>query len=166
MPYRWKEDPNLKVQELVWREDMATFVNEILRRSIVRDLKYLASRPAAYVIACESYDSITAHEQIAAVLWLGSNSGALAQGSHIDTDDLVDAGERGPSPYAVYETKGRYVPFLNLVALLERTHLYSLQEACPAQLGAPIAIIKGKRPTVKFQMQLWKLLGFLAQPTE
>lgn len=161
MPYRWKEDPSLKIPDIIWREDMATFVLDMLRKSAVRGLKYLASRPAAYVAACKSYDDISSHGQVAAILWLGSNNVASAQ--EASSSEADEDRECGPPPYAMHYYKGHYIPYFNLVTLLERTHLRSLREVSSTQLAGRLVVVKAKRPTVKFQLELWKLLGFLSR---
>ncbi len=163
IPFRWKEDSSLKVSDMVWREDMASFVLEMLRKSITQDLKYLASRPAAYIVACEIHERISAHDQIAAVLWLGPNGDTSTQGPPLD--GAANPEEPDPPPYAMDHYKDRLVPCFNLVALLEHTHLRTLRETAPIQYGDKLAVIKAKRPTVKVQLELWKLLGFLAHRT-
>lgn len=163
LPFRWKEDPSLKVSEMVWREDMADFVLGMLRRSTTRDLKYLASQLAAYIAGCKNSTSIPTHNQVGAALWLGSKRDVSAQDSPFC--GAVDADERGPPLYAMYEYKNQWIPYFNLVELLGRTHLEALREVCPAQFGGQLAVIKAKRPTVKLQLELWKITGFLKRPT-
>ena len=160
MPHRWKEDPGLKVQEIVWREDMADFVFEMLRKSIARDFEYLASRPAAYIVDCKSYDDISSHRQVAAILWLGSSSDQSALGT--STKDASKEAEPLPA-YAMHYYKGRHIPLFDLATLLGRAHLLRLREVCPAHVVGQLAIVKAKRPTIKFQLELWRLVGFLAQ---
>ena len=164
MPHRWKEDTSLKIPELVWREDMADFVLEMLRKSVARDLEYLASRPAAYIVACKSYDDISSHGQVAAILWLGSDSDESALETSVK--DASEEGERGPPPYAMHCYKSRYIPYFNLLTLLGRVHLLRLRELCPAHIVGQLVVVKAKRPTVKFQLELWKLVGFLARSSE
>lgn len=158
MPYRWKEDPALKISEIVWREDMATFVLSMLRDSVTQGLAYLASRPAAYIAACKDCDKISVHVQISAVLWLGPDSETSAQ-------DLSSASreDQGPPPYAMHYYKSCYMPYYNLLTLLGPTHVRALRESNPNQFSSQFAIIKAKRTTVKVQLELWKLLGYVVQ---
>ena len=157
LPYRWKEDPSLKIPDIIWRQDMAAFVLGMLQKRVVRDLEYLASRPAAYVVACKSHYEISAHAQIGAILWLGP--------SHDQLDGAINVEEQGPPQYAMHRYRGHYIPYFNLVTLLGRTNLLTLRKTGLAQIGDQIAVLKAKRPTVKTQLELWKLLGFLAQAT-
>jgi len=160
LPYRWKEDPSLRVSDIVWREDMDIFVLELLRKSVVQVLKFLASSPAAYIVACRSYDNISDHAQISAVLWLGPKSEALTP--EVFPGSTANVENQGPPPYAMHHYKGHYVPYYNVVTLLGPTHLRALREHKPAHFGAQMAVIKAKRTTVKLQLELWKLLGYLS----
>lgn len=164
MPYRWRQDPSVRLSEIVWREDMDIFVLEILRRNVSETLSYLASRPAAYIASCKSYDNINKHGQVAAVLWLRKD----AEISIHDKSSTSDATpfnirETGPPPYAMHYHRTRYVPYYNLAALLGPSQLNALQESQPDHYGDQFAVIKLKRTTVKVQLELWKLLGYTAQ---
>lgn len=164
IPYRWKQDPSVRIPELVWREDMDIFVLEILRRNVATTLSYLASRPAAYIAPCKSYDSINKHGQVAAVLWLRKDTDNSIHGQSSTGDaTALDVRETGPPPYAMHYRKTRYIPYYNLAALLGPNHLRALQESRPDQYGDQFAVIKLKRTTVKVQLELWKLLGYVAQ---
>lgn len=160
LPYRWKEDSSLKASEIVWREDMDIFVLELLRRSVTRELKYLASRPAAYIAACKGYDNIADHAQVNAVLWLGQDHEASPQEATSDSPATPE--HRGPPPYAMHRYKDHYVPCYNLPTLLGHTNLQTLRASSAAQFGGRMAVIKAKRRTVKLQIELWKLLGYLS----
>ena len=164
MPYRWRQDPSVKLAEIVWREDMDIFVLDILRRTISKTLSYLASRPAAYIASCKSYDSINNHDQVAAVLWLRTDADASIRDNSTPGDAAsFDVREAGPPPYAMHHYKTRYIPCYNLATLLGPSHLSALQDSRPDHYGDQCAIIKLKRTTVNVQLDLWKLLGYLAQ---
>lgn len=164
MPYRWRQDPSVKLSEIVWREDMDIFVLGILRRNVLKTLSYLASRPAAYIAPCKGYDSINKHTQVAAVLWLRQDAGVSIHDKSSKSDaTLSDFEETGPPPYAMHFHKTRYVPYYNLAALLGPSQLSALHESRPDQYGDQFVIIKLKRNTVKVQLELWKLLGYIAQ---
>jgi hypothetical protein len=160
LPYRWKEDSSLKTSEIVWREDMDTFVLDLLRKSVARELKYLASRPAAYIAACEGYDNIADHAQVNAVLWLGQSSESSSQEATLGSTATSE--DRGPPPYAMHRYKDHYVPCHNLPTLLGHTNLQTVRASSPAQFGGRMAVIKAKRRTVKLQIELWKLLGYMS----
>ena len=164
MPYRWKQDPSIKLLDMVWRKDMDVFVLGILRRNISRMLLYLASKPAAYIVPCKSYDSINNHGQVAVVLWLSKNSDNPIRDEAVSDDGIsFDDRERGPPPYAMHYYKTHYIPFYNLAALLGRIQLSALQNSRPDHYCNQFAVIKLKRNTVKVQLGLWKLMGYVGQ---
>ena len=167
VPYRWRQDPSIKLPEIVWREDMDIFVLEILRRNLSKTLSYLASRSAAYVAPCKNYDSINKHGQVAAVLWLRKDAETSIR-NEPSTGDATSFGVReiAPPPYAMHHHKTRYIPYYNLAALLGPSQLRGLRESRPDHFGDPLAVIKLKRTTVKVQLELWKLLGYVAQDGE
>ena len=163
MPYRWKQDPNFKVTDIVWREDMDTFVLEILRENVARRLAYLASSTAAYISRCKDHEHISKHHQVGAVLWLGPNSEDTVEKGASDKDGAAtgDLGELGPPPYAMHHYKNHYIPVYNLLTLLGPTKLRDLRKSKDSHFGEQYAVIKMKRLTVEVQLELWKLLGYL-----
>ena len=164
MPYRWKQDSSIKLIEVVWREDMDTFVLDILRRNISKSLSHLASRPAGYIIPCKTYDSINEHDQVAAVLWL-RNDVDISTNDEVSTVSALPyhVNGTGPPPYAMHYHKTRYVPCYNLAALLSPIGIRALQESGLNQYRDQFAVVKRKRNTVKVQLELWKLLGYVIQ---
>ena len=164
MPYRWKQDPSVQLPEIVWREDMDIFVLEILRKNVLKTLSYLASRTAAYIAPCKNYDSINKHGQVAALLWLRKDTDpSIHNQSPTGDATSFELRESGPSPYAMHHYKTRYIPYYNLPALLGPIQLSILKESRPDHYGDQLAVIKLKRTTVKVQLELWKLLGYVAQ---
>ena len=168
MPYRWKEDSSLKVPEIVWREDMDSFVLGMLRNCVFQELKYLASRPAAYIAATKGFDSIGRHGQVAAALWLGDNLDIRPRSERqgVMTGDEASSAKvqqgLGPPLYAMTRFRSHYRPIYNLLTLLGPVHLRALRESSLAQLGGNLAVIKLKKVTLKVQLYLWKLSGYLA----
>lgn len=164
MPYRWKQDPNCKVADIVWREDMDKFVLEILRENVARRLVYLASSTAAYISSCRDHEHISKHHQVCAVLWLGPNSEDTVGMGFLEKDGAAtgDFGESGPPPYAMHHYKNHYIPVYNLLTLLGPTKLRYLRENKSSHFGKQYAVIKMRRLTLEVQLELWKLLGYLA----
>ena len=164
MPYRWRQDPSVKLPEIIWREDMDIFVLDILRRNLSKTLLYLASRSAAYIAPCQNNGSINKHGQVAAVLWLKNDTEISNKDEALTSDATAfDDGESGPPPYAMHHYKTHYIPYYNLAALLGPTYLSALKESQPDHYGEQLAVLKLKRTTVKVQLELWKLLGYIAQ---
>ena len=164
MPYRWRQDPSVKLPDIIWREDMDVLVLEILRRNLSKRLSYLASRPAAYIAPCKSYDGINNHGQVAAVLWLNKDADTLITNEPpIGVAITFDGRETGPPTYTMHYYKTHYIPCYNLATLLGPIRLSALQESRPNHYGDRFAVIKLKRNTVKVQLELWKLLGYIVQ---
>ena len=162
MPYRWRQDSSVKIPDIIWREDMNVFVLEILRRNLLQTLLYLASRPAAYIVPCSHYDSINNHDQVATVLWLRKDADAPThQGWSTGEANSFDIKGTAPPPYAMHYHKGRYIPCYNIAALLGPVHLNALQASRPGEYGEQFAVLKLKRNTVKVQLEMWKVLGYI-----
>ncbi|KAI4260081.1 MAG: hypothetical protein LQ352_000460 [Teloschistes flavicans] len=156
MPLRWKQDGRFKAQEIVWREDMDTFVLDLMRRKTIKLLKYLSAQPAAYVVACEGFQDIENKHQPGAVVWLGE-----PRSYSNPTTEAED-----PPPYAMVEYRSSgHMPIYNLPALLGPNYLILLRNA-----GKPfdktLAVIKKKRNTTEVQLHLWKLMGYFASDCE
>ena len=164
MPYRWKQDSSFKIADIVWREDMDTFVLKILRENVVRRLAYLASSTAAYISNCRDHEHISKHHQVGAVLWLGPNSEETVETDFSNKDGAATGnfGELGPPSYAMHHYRNHYIPVYNLLTLLGPTKLRNLRKTSSSHFGDQYAVIKMKRLTVEVQLELWKLLGYLA----
>ncbi|MCJ1254727.1 hypothetical protein MMC24_002543 [Lignoscripta atroalba] len=72
IPTRWREIPSLNIKDIVWREDMDTFVLKLLRMKVSGLLGYLGNLPAAYISSQKNYENIGKRMQVGAVLWLGA----------------------------------------------------------------------------------------------
>lgn len=153
LPQRWKLDARFKADQIVWRKDMDVFVLDLLRRKAAKLLKYLSSQPAAYIAPSSDYESIQNRHQPGAVLWLGQPR----------CDDATMSSREDPPPYAMVEYRSSgYIPIYNLPALLGPEHLDELRKTRNVFKG-PLAVIKQKRNTTDCQMQLWKLMGYMAR---
>ena len=71
IPARWK-DNNIKANEVVWREDMDSFVLNLLRQKVIKGLLQLCSRHGGFLVEKPIF---TTHRilgnQVGAVIWLG-----------------------------------------------------------------------------------------------
>ena len=164
IPYRWKRSAVLNTDDIVWREDMDTYVLGLMRKDLLRDLQYLSSRPSRY-IASSTYQQVESHPHLGAALWLGAGdaeSSISVEGTGSDGEADVSIESAGPPAYAMLDYRGRYIPVFNLQTLLGNKFLEQLRESSPVFQGE-IAIIREKRNTVKVQMALWKLMGYLAE---
>ena len=70
--------------------------------------------------------------------------------------------KENPPPYAMVEYRSSgHLPIYNLPALLGPEQLYELQNISKSFEGT-LAVIKRKQNTTDCQMQLWKLMGYMA----
>lgn len=167
-PYRWKTGSGLETRDIVWREDMDDFVLELMRKDLVRQLKYLGSRPSGYMVRCTSYEQVKRHSQLAAALWLGKIGGHMGSEGSTASEGRVEGREggglgdgEGPPAYAMLDYKGRYIPLYNVPRLLGEKYVEHLRES-NAVFQGDIVVVKQKRNTLKAQLALWKLMGYLA----
>lgn len=165
-PLRWKVGANLETREVAWRQDMDTYVLELLRKELLTNLKYIGSRPSGYMVSCGSYEQIGKHAQVGAALWLdGTSEGQASRvlegtGKGGDTG-AASEGSVGPPAYAMLDYRGRYIPFYNLRTLLGVEFLEQLKGSNGIFQGK-FVVVKQKRNTVKIHLALWKLMGYLA----
>ncbi len=142
---------------------MDNFVLEALRKKVVKLLRYLSARPAAYIAPCKGYDAVKSSHQVAAVLYLGTPSPPSQINPNVSSPPPPPP-TADPPPYAMLPYKAHHIPIYNLPTLLRATHLQQLRESSPALFGGDMAVLKGKRGTVKVQGELWRLMGFLGFP--
>lgn len=155
VPHRWKMDARFKADDIIWRKDMDTFVLDLMRKKVVKLLKYLSSKPAAYVAKCEDYENIQSKHQPGAVLWLGeSNGNAVSKINH------------EPSPYAMVKYRSAcQIPVYNIPALLGPDCLGQLRDSSEPFKNT-LVVIKQKRNTLETLMHLWKMMGYMASNTD
>lgn len=169
IPFVWKEDPSLDLDDLVWREDMAEYVLALLRNNVVHRLTSLGARPVGYISPCLGWDHIDKHHQVAAVLWLGGplpmNKHIRAGGGSTDEEEDKEKRDMGPPAYAMVYYRNRYIPAYNLPDLLGRRLLSRLETGCEHFKGS-MAVLKQKHLTTEAQLGLWRLMGYLAPYTE
>ena len=163
LPKRWKTDSAISIESVVWRKDMDTFVLEVLRKRVVKLLKYLSSRPAAYIAACKGYEAVKESHQVAAVLYLGPLASSSTTNPDVSSAPNSASPLPEPPPYATLPYKTHQIPIYNLSALLGQTHLQQLRESSKVFAGG-MAVLKGKRVTVAAQGELWRLLGYVGSP--
>lgn len=152
IPHRWKQDTRFKTDDIVWREDMDSFVLDLMRKKALRLLEYLSSKPAAYIAICQDYADVQGKHQPGAVLWLGAPG----------CDANSKPGEAPPPPFAMVKYRSAsHIPVFNLAALLGSEYLAKLRDSSRLFTGT-MAVIKQKRNALTTLMHLWKLMGYAA----
>lgn len=148
------------LKHAVFREDMAAFVLELMRRRIVEDLvRYSeygrdASRKS-YIVRCDSAQDILDEKhrgQRGSVLWLGPTE---------------DAAQSGPGSFATMDIPGarfgRKIPVHNLNRLLGPENIATMKEQAELFRDGTLFMLIRKR-MMDLQLKLWKLEGYLAHP--
>ncbi|KAL9128108.1 MAG: hypothetical protein Q9217_003161 [Psora testacea] len=160
MPYRWKEESVIKLNEIVWREDMAEFTLELMRKRAVQGLERCVGLRSGYVVECESWETVRWKQQGACVLWMGR--GSEHERKMGDEEGMGGKEASSLPPYAVVMYHGKNIAVYNLPTLLGREHLGGLRGKFPKVLGEELAVVRRKNLTVQLQMDLWKLMSYLA----
>jgi hypothetical protein len=152
-------------KNIKWRDDMHTFVLELMRRRVVENLEYLCTRRRGYVVKTESWDEARKKKQIGAFLWIGKGDIDQADGGSEDaaavTSTMLEPGE-----FATLDIKTgnkTKLPVHNLQVLLGQEHVKALREKYSNVFNAEIVVVKDKKATADIILRLWKLQGFLAK---
>lgn len=137
------------VPKLVWRPDMDEFILDEMRRRVVDDLLYLARLDRSHLMPCAGWEDINKDvPQRGCVLWRAA------------------AGGEPPGPMAVLDIEGasyeRALPVHNLDALLGPDHLARLIGGSDMFKDNALVLVR-KRMSLRVQMRLWKLQGYLAE---
>ena len=75
--------------------------------------------------------------------------------------DVAASDDTEPPPYAMFKYRSHFIPIYNLPTLLGPEHLARLRATRPCSKGT-MAVIKKKEYTIRAQMELWKLIGYMA----
>lgn len=156
LPTRWRLDSQLRVSNIVWRKDMGPFVLNLMRRKVCKLLSDLSTKNACCISKCDGYTSIAETYEPGAVLWLGEQQmkSSLSEGN---TESQLS---EGPPPYAMINYKSQNIPIYNLPALLGPSFLQHLRRSQPLFVEG-LAVLKQERLSIKVQMELWKLMGYV-----
>jgi len=146
----------------VWREDMGSFLLEIMRRRVVDGLLYYAElvekAERRYLIKCDTWDEVKRYNHRGCLLSLGD----------LDTDPTaVESPERSTtaalSPLSTLSIDSiRYNGKLavhNMRSLLTEEHLHRLRMESPVFRDGSLFLL-GRRRTTDLQHLLWKLQGY------
>lgn len=180
------------ITRLKWRDDMDSFVLDLMRKRTVEKLVALAGKKAGYLSYATDWEHVAKKKQMAAVLWLGkytkkartkfpdwwvdkgkdNSSVENSEGTQEAQDDvpaqsLVD--ENGPGFFATLSNppfRNKQLPVHNLIELLGQEGVDSLRAQTPGITNYEFVGVKDKKDTLKIQLMLWKLQGFLAKAND
>jgi len=146
----------------IWREDMATWIPELMRRRIVEDLIRLSNlyevEDEVYLTRCSVMDDMKALHHRGCGLFVGP--GGLAAG------DAEPARIPPPSRMSVLRVEGsrldRTLIIYNLDSLLGPAHVAELRRSSLLFAGGSFFLL-GQKRSIELQGRLWKLAGYLAR---
>ncbi|KAI9724885.1 MAG: hypothetical protein M1812_000161 [Candelaria pacifica] len=166
IPKRLLERNVVKPREIIWREDMESFVLRLLRDRVVQRLKNLLHGGSGYLAkSTGGLDGINEVE-VGCVLWLGPTTVPIRDGIGVPFDTGMpplpkSARIDDSMDLATMNYSGMQVPVHNLAKLLGKKHLELLRKP-GSYFDSEITIIKHKLNTLPARRQLWRLEGYLA----
>lgn len=173
IPLNWKGD---KVSELIWRRDMYIFVRDLLRNHAFEALKFSTTQYKSHVL--ENHPDVPL-QLVSAALWLGKPDHPIPEdaSSHTCSVALDDVRKgisssaeneksAGPPPYAMMSRPtGFNMPIYNLPVLLGAGRMQELRTVARVFSGETV-FLRQREKTVKVQMALWKLMGYMSSVRE
>ena len=110
----------------------------------------------------EAEAASAARAAAAAAVAVAAEAVAAAEVPTVETAAKASASEEQEPPfYAMVRYKSHFIPIYNLPQLLGSEHVAHLRTISP-KLKGTMAVLKKKTRTVPAQMELWKLMGYMA----
>ncbi|KAL2263290.1 hypothetical protein VTK26DRAFT_7480 [Humicola hyalothermophila] len=142
-----------------WRDDMDAVLLELMRRRVVEGLLHFAGmverEGRKYVVRCREWDEVKGLKHRGCLLVLGGGMRDGGGGGVPRLSTMEIEGVRFGGRLAVHD----------LETLLGEEHTARLRKES-ALLGEGELFLLGRRATIKLQMLLWKLQGYMAYPGE
>lgn len=149
--------------KVVWREDMDTYILDLMRQAIVDDLLYLSGLCSEagryYIVKCYGWADVQ-YKHKGAVLWFGEpdEGGAVPN----QTGD-------GPGPFATFDIRKEdiqgeamttSVAVHNMSMLLGPERAGRVKGQAAALKDGSLFMLAGRR-TTNLQLKLWRLQGYI-----
>lgn len=179
LPLRWRIDGKTAVSKFIWRQDMYIFIQKLLRKQAFEELKSSATGFTSLVVEDSPNMPL---DSISAALWLGKSKPLVPEEATPDNRKVVlDEDENGmpleqrhisssvenkqsvePPFYAMMShPAGGYIPLYNLPVLMGAQHLQELRTVARVFGGETVYLLQREK-TVKVQLALWKLMGYMS----
>ncbi|KAI1390535.1 uncharacterized protein F4822DRAFT_153712 [Hypoxylon trugodes] len=145
--------------KVVWREDMDSYILQIMRQDIVNDILYLSRLCTEggryYIVKCYGWDDVKFKHK-GAVLWFGpeGNEDSSNVPGQFATCETQKTGIQGETVYMSLAVH-------NMPMLLGEDEASRIQKEAGALKDGTLFMLAGRR-TTKLQMKLWKLQGYMA----
>jgi hypothetical protein len=150
------------LNQAAWRDDMDSFLLDVMRRRVVESLLHfagLSEQPDRnkYLVKCERWDDAKDHKHRGCLLFLPKDEALSGSETELVPPRL--------STMTIEGVKyGRKLAVHNLLVLLGEDHMGQLRRGS-ALLRDGSLFLLGRQATVKLQMLLWKLQGYMAWET-
>lgn len=179
LPVRWRSGNEMKIVKSIWRKDMHKFVQILLCKHAFATLKSSATNYKSLVV--KDHPDVPL-ELMSAALWLGKSVTPVLEdatphnckvaldenknGRRLENGHLSSLANNkksaGPPPYAMMsQPAGCYMPVYNLPVLMGAERVQELRTVAPVFDGEMI-YLRQQEKTVKAQMALWKLMGYMS----
>ncbi|MCJ1463777.1 hypothetical protein MMC07_002386 [Pseudocyphellaria aurata] len=176
---RWKSGNEPALRQTIWRRDMHIFILDLLRKDALEKLRTPATQYKSHLL--EDISDVPLGF-VSAALWLGKSEGHVpeattlhnremvldngkAAGNRLEHGDLSTSREEsnstGPPHYAMMSRPtGCYIPVYNLRVLMGAERLQELRSMARI-FGCETVYLRQRRKTLRLQMALWKLMGYM-----
>lgn len=183
LPVRWRSGNEMKIVKSIWRKDMHKFVQILLCKLTFATLKSSATNYKFHVVKDNPDVPL---ELMSAALWLGKSETPVLEdatphnpkvaldedknGRRLENGHLFSSANNkkvaGPPHYAMMShPTGCYMPVYNLPVLMGAKRVQELRAVAPVFDGEMIYLRQHEK-TVKVQMALWKLMGYMSSVGE
>ncbi|OTB02602.1 hypothetical protein M426DRAFT_322523 [Hypoxylon sp. CI-4A] len=149
--------------KVIWRQDMDTYILDMMRQDIVNDILYLSKLCVEdsryYIVKCYGWDDVQ-YKHRGAVLWFGEP----------DEDAGSDRDRNQPGPFSTFDIQTKDIhgdPLVtsitvhNIPMLLGAEQAKQVKKEAATLNDGSIFMLAGRR-TTKLQLKLWRLQGYLA----
>ncbi|KAK3308275.1 uncharacterized protein B0T15DRAFT_524031 [Chaetomium strumarium] len=142
-----------------WHSEMDVVVLELIRRRVFDALLYFAKKSGEedrkYIVKCERWNDTKALKHRGCLLFLGQPEGATPESTPQYVPPRLSVMDVGPVKY------GSKLAVHNLRVLLGEERIARLRQESELLSGGSLFLL-GRQATVKLQMLLWKLQGYMS----
>ncbi|CZS93224.1 uncharacterized protein RCO7_07793 [Rhynchosporium graminicola] len=170
MPMSWRgvKSAQKSYEQSGWRQDMQDFVPMIMGRRISEALTHIGSLKRGYLVGCTGWEDALTKKQIAAFLWTGGKGDREVKVEGSPEFATLDVGsEDFDANKKFLGRRKQKIPVYNLQMLLGEEKMDELRRIVPNSVfEKELVVLRHKNATVKLQLQLWKIQGYLAEHPE
>ncbi len=153
-----------------WRDDMPSFLPELMTRRIVEGLLYYAnlteSEGRKYLTRCQTWEEVKQHHHRGCLLFLGQDTAPSFSEADSESGPIALPSMPRLSTMDIEGVRfGRKLAVHDLRAVLGDEHLARLRNESPLLRRGSLFLLARMR-TINLQLMLWKLQGYLPHAEE